>query len=323
VVILLYGACPIRAQSPSKLLYPPGSGQEIHLFSDIGIPPYGLALISAFLFALGGQFQHIGVQNMEARTGTMLTIGASAFCYWLASPFLLHLEYFLHPAALIFVALGFVRPALSANLSVAAIRHIGPTLTTTLAATSPLFGAAFGILILDEMLTWQIAVGTLGILAAVLLLTRRNRKIPATWPLWALALPVGAAMIRSFGHGFSKIGMAYIPDPYFASLVGFTVSFLLTCTLHLSKGGRTRVAFSTPAPYWFLTAGLFFGTAILSLNTALLNGSIVTVVPIVAASPIFSMLLSIVIFRREHLSLRIVIAVLMVVPSVILIALGH
>lgn len=323
MVILLYGACPIRAQSPSKLLYPPGSGQEIHLFSDIGIPPYGLALISAFLFALGGQFQHIGVQNMEARTGTMLTIGASAFCYWLASPFLLHLEYFLHPAALIFVALGFVRPALSANLSVAAIRHIGPTLTTTLAATSPLFGAAFGILILDEMLTWQIAVGTLGILAAVLLLTRRNRRIPATWPLWALALPVGAAMIRSFGHGFSKIGMAYIPDPYFASLVGFTVSFLLTCTLHLSKGGRTRVAFSTPAPYWFLTAGLFFGTAILSLNTALLNGSIVTVVPIVAASPIFSMLLSIVIFRREHLSLRIVIAVLMVVPSVILIALGH
>ncbi|WNK00608.1 DMT family transporter [Thalassospiraceae bacterium LMO-JJ14] len=292
------------------------------MFTDIGIPPYGLALISAFLFALGGQFQNIGVQAMEPRAGTMLTIGASAACYWLAAPFLLHPEYFLHPAALIFVALGFVRPALSANLSVAAIRYIGPTLTTTLAATSPLFGAAFGILILDEMLTWQIALGTLGILSAVLLLTRRNKKVPATWPLWALALPVAAAMIRSFGHGFSKIGMEYIPDPYFASLVGFTVSFLLTSSLHLAKGGRTRVPFTTRAPYWFLAAGLLFGSAILSLNTALLNGSIVTVVPIVAASPIFSMLLSIIVFRREYLSLRIIAAVLMVVPSVVLIALG-
>ena len=194
-----------------------------------------------FLFALGGQFQNIGVQHMEARTGTMLTIGSSAFCYWLASPIMLNPEYFLHPAALIFVALGFVRPALSANLSVAAIRHIGPTLTTTLAATSPLFGAAFGILILGEVLTWQIGLGTFGILCAVLILSRRNKKIPASWPLWALALPVGAAMIRSFGHGFTKIGMEYIPDPYFASLVGFSVSFLLTSTLHLSKGGRTRV----------------------------------------------------------------------------------
>ncbi len=292
------------------------------MFSEIGIPPYALALLSGFLFALGGQFQNIGVQHMEARTGTMLTIGSSAFCYWLASPVMLNPEYFLHPAALIFVALGFVRPALSANLSVAAIRHIGPTLTTTLAATSPLFGAAFGILILGEVLTWQIGLGTFGILCAVLILSRRNKKIPASWPLWALALPVGAAMIRSFGHGFTKIGMEYIPDPYFASLVGFSVSFLLTSTLHLSKGGRTRVPFRTPAPYWFLAAGLLFGSAILSLNIALYNGSIVTVVPIVAASPIFSMLLSIIIFRREYLNLRIAVAVFMVVPSVILIALG-
>ncbi len=292
------------------------------MITDIPIPPYGLALISAFLFALGGQFQNIGLQSLDSRTGTMLTIGASAIFYWLASPVMLHPEYFLHPAALIFVALGFVRPAVSANLSVAAIRHIGPTLTTTLAATSPLFGAAFGILILGEMLTWQIALGTFGILAAVLLLTRRNKKIPATWPMWALALPVGAAMIRSFGHGFTKIGMEYIPDPYFAGLVGFTVSFLLTSTLHLMKGERTYVPFGTRAPYWFLSAGLFFGTAILSLNTALYTGTIVTVVPIVAASPIFSMLLSIIVFRREYLNIRIAIAVLMVVPSVILIALG-
>lgn len=292
------------------------------MIADVTIPPYGLALIAGFLFALGGQIQHIGLQTLDARSGTMLSIGSSAAIYWLAAPVMLNPEYFLHPAALIFAALGLIRPALSANLSVAAIRYIGPTLTTTLAATSPLFGAAFGILILGEMLTWQIALGTLGIIAAILILTRRDKRIPVTWPIWALALPVGAAMIRSFGHGFTKIGMAYIPDPYFAALVGFTVSLALTGTLHMMKKERPPLMRAKHGVIWFLISGIMFGTAIFSLNTALLNGSIVTVVPIVAASPIFSMLLSIIIFRREHLTLRIVIAVFVVMPSVVLIALG-
>lgn len=292
------------------------------MITDVIIPPYGLALIAAFLFALGGQIQHIGLQSIDARAGTMLSIGSSAGIYWLAAPVMLNPEYFLHPAVLIFIGLGLIRPALSANLSVAAIRLIGPTLTTTLAATSPLFGTAFGILILGELLTWQVALGTLGIMAAVLILTRRDKRIPASWPLWALALPVGAAMIRSFGHGLTKIGMEYIPDPYFAGLVGFTVSLILTGTLHLMKKERKPLKQSKAGVYWFLLAGTMFGSAILALNTALLNGSIVTVVPIVAASPIFSMLLSVLVFRREHLNLRIVVAVFVVMPSVVLIALG-
>ena len=64
------------------------------------------------------------------------------------------------------------------------------------------------------------------------------------------------------------------------------------------------------------------GTSLLSLNTALLRGHIVTVVPIVACSPVFTMLLSVAVFRREKLTARTVLAVFVVVPSVILIALG-
>ncbi len=290
---------------------------------DVTIPPYVLALIAGFLFALGGQIQHMGLQTLDARSGTMVSICASAGIYWLAAPVMLDPGHFLHPAVLIFAALGLIRPAISANLSVAAIRYIGPTLTTALAATSPLFGAAFGILILGEMLTWQIALGTLGIVSAIILLTRRDKKIPASWPVWALALPVAAAIIRSFGHGLTKIGMEYIPDPYFAALVGFTVSMVVTGSLHLMKKGRPPLMRARQGVYLFLFSGLMFGAALLALNTALLNGTIVTVVPIVAASPIFSMLLSVIVFRREHLTVRIVAAVFVVMPSVVLIALGR
>lgn len=287
------------------------------------IPPFVFALIAAFFFALGGQIQNIGLQTLDSRTGTMLSIGTNALLFWMLAPWLLEPAYFLYPAILIFIALGLIRPALSANLAVAGIKHLGPTLSVTLSATSPLFAAAFGILILDEMLTPQIAMGTLGIIGAVIMLARRKRGVPATWPLWALLMPVGAAVIRAFGHGFVKIGMEYIPDPYFVGLIATTVSFLVTNTLWRFNAARPKIGLHHAGTRWFLFAGFFFGTAVMSLNTALYYGSIITVVPIVATSPIFSMFMSVFLFRRETISPKIVLAVLIVMPSVLLIVFGR
>ncbi|MEC8852674.1 MAG: EamA family transporter, partial [Pseudomonadota bacterium] len=61
-------------------------------------------------------------------------------------------------------------------------------------------------------------------------------------------------------------------------------------------------------------------TAIFTLNNAFMEGQVVTVIPIIAASPIFTLLMSWLIFRRERLTLKIVAAVFLVVPSVAFIA---
>ena len=63
--------------------------------------------------------------------------------------------------------------------------------------------------------------------------------------------------------------------------------------------------------------------AITALNQALLTGQIIVVVPVVSAAPVFTLLLSILVFRRERLTARLIAAVAVVVPSVILIALGR
>ena len=72
--------------------------------------------------------------------------------------------------------------------------------------------------------------------------------------------------------------------------------------------------------YWFLGGGVCFATAIFTLNNAFMEGQVVTVIPIIAASPIFTLLMSWLIFRRERLTLKIVAAVFLVVPSVAFIA---
>lgn len=296
-------------------------------FTELGLDfgaltPTVFALVAAFLFAVGSQFQNIGLATLDSRSGTAISISASALYFWLLAPVFMEPRYWLEPAVLIFVLIGLFRPALSANLSVAGMRYLGPTLSSTLAATSPLFGTALGMLILGEVLTWPLAIGTAGIVGAVLMLSKRG-KVKVDWPVWALGLPIAAAFLRSLGHVLSKIAMVDIPDPYFAGLVAFTVSAVLMVGTNKIRRVPVTIDWSSPGPRWFALGGVTLGTAIIFLNGALLRGDIVVVVPIIAASPIFTMLLSILIFRREILTPRIVAAVFIVVPSVIVIALGR
>lgn len=290
------------------------------MFSEV--PPVWFALTSAVLFAFGAHLQNLGLARVRSDSGAAISIATSAVFFWLMAPFLLDGANWSRSAVWIFVLIGLFRPAVSANLSVAGMRYLGPTLASTLSSTSPLFGAALGVLWLGESLTWATALGTAGIIAAVVVLARRPARAAVTWPLWALGLPVGAAAVRSIGHVLSKVGLEGIPDPYFAGLVGFSVSALVMIVVHRIRPGTQPVPWRGGGPYWFVAAGVVMGISVVSLNTALMRGQIVTVVPIVACSPVFTMLLSVFVFRREKLTARIVLAVFAVVPSVILIALN-
>tara|TARA_B100000519_G_C14166904_1_gene401998 strand:- start:20 stop:892 length:873 start_codon:yes stop_codon:yes gene_type:complete len=282
--------------------------------------PVLLSPLSAFLFALGAQFQSLGLVHMDSRSGAAITISTSAMLYLLVSPFFLNLEYLLEPAILIFVLVGLFRPAVSANLALAGLKFLGPTLSSTLTSTAPLFAVGLGIIFLDEVLNFSIAIGTLVIVLAIMMLAKKDGKISSGWPLWALALPIGAAAIRALAHVLTKVGMEEIPDAYLAGLIGFFVSAIVTLIIHNSRRVSSTISLKNPGTKWFIGASACFSLAVLSLNTALYNGQVIQVIPIVAASPIFTLLLSIGIFRQEVITKRIVLAVFMVVPAVMLIA---
>ena len=282
--------------------------------------PVLLSLLSAFLFALGAQFQSMGLLHMDSRSGAAITISTSALFYLLVSPFFLNIEYLVEPAIMIFVLVGLFRPALSANFALAGMKFLGPTLSSTLTSTAPLFAVGLGIIFLDEVLNFSIAIGTLVIVAAIMMLTKKDGKISSNWPLWALALPIGAAAIRALAHVLTKVGMEEIPDAYLAGLVGFVVSAIVTLAIHKSRRDSPTISLKNPGTKWFMSASVCFSFAVLSLNTALYHGQVIQVIPIVAASPIFTLLLSIGIFRQEVITKRIILAVFLVVPAVMLIA---
>lgn len=279
--------------------------------------PILFAVIASVLYGASYQIQNMGLQTADPRTGAVVTIGAAAVAYWLIAPWLLHAASWFAFGTVLFVVAGLIRPALSGTLSMTGIKLIGPTLTSGLEATSPIFAVVFAIALLGEELTLPVALGTFAVAAGVAVAFARPQNMARSWPLWALFLPLGAAFIRAIAHATIKVGLLDVPDSYFAGLVGTTTSFLIVLAVFKGQGRRFSGAWHSYA--WFALAGTVNGIAVYCLNEALKTGKLIVVAPIVASSPIIAMLLGLLVFRRETISWRTVATVFLVVGGVILV----
>ena len=105
------------------------------------------------------------------------------------------------------------------------------------------------------------------------------------------------------------------------ALVAYTVSFpiALANVLRIRRHNPRRL--STAGLKWLVITGLIYAVSVQVMNTALMSGRLIVVSPIVACSPLFTLLLGRFVFREESLNRKVAVAVLFVVPSVILIGL--
>ena len=282
--------------------------------------PVALALCSAFLFAVAVQLHNLGLRHIDSRRGTLISICSSSALYWILAPWFLETGYWFTTGAALFATIGLFRPFLSANFAMAGIRFLGPTLSTTLASIAPLFSALFAIALLEESMTASLMGGTFAIVTGVVILTYRGNTT-SMWPLWALSLPLGAAILRALAHAVTKLGLDVVPEPLFAGLVGYSVSLLVGLIVASVQHARIIPSVRwSPGMAWFLIGGIINGISLWSLNTALQIGQVITVVPVVSVSPVISFLLGYFIFRKERFTSRIVIAIVLIVPAIVIIA---
>ncbi|MEM7751321.1 MAG: EamA family transporter, partial [Pseudomonadota bacterium] len=200
------------------------------------------------------------------------------------------------------------------------VRRLGPTLNAGLSASGPIFGAAFAVSLLGEKLNTQIAIGTLAVVAGILVTSIRPKSMARNWPLWAILLPLGAAAGRALAHSVTKIGYEEVASPVFVGLVSSTLSLIILTSQMLATGQRLTT--TRTSSYWFLISGLLSTGGVFALNIALQTGQVLSVSPIVSTSPVFALLLAILVFRKETVTWRTVATVLLVVGGVILVIVG-
>ncbi|MCZ6729230.1 MAG: DMT family transporter [SAR324 cluster bacterium] len=290
---------------------------------DLMLGPSLLSLAAAAMFALQVLYVRKGLDFTDAITGTCIAIGTSMLIFWAAAPLYMERAHWSSPALLIFGAVGLFRPSISTWLSNFAIKEMGPTIAATVGAVGPMFTVAGGVLLLAEPLSGYTVLGTVGIVAGVMIISWRGRATPGTWTAFALLLPLGSAVLRAVAHIMVKLGLETLPEPFMAGLMGFTVSFAVALPAALLQRRRAPRPIPLGGWYWFALSGVSNAAAIMALNTALRQGYLVLVGPLTATFPLFTLLFSVMFFRQETFTARTLGGVVAISAGVIVITLLH
>ena len=273
------------------------------------------ALLAAACFGAAMVVVKFGLEHMDSTAGAMVSIPTATLLFWALAPLKVNWSDFASPAIAVFAAVGLFFPALVTLLVFEANQRMGPTVSAAVSSTAPLFAVAGAILFLGERLTGPIVAGTIAIVSGVVALTWEGGQQRRQWPKTALLFPLAAAVVRGSAQAGAKFGLAILPVPFTAGLVGYTVSTLTVAVALAFRYGVRGLQMRRRGIKWFMLAGVFNGTAVLSLYVALNSGPVALVSPIAATFPLFTLGFSLLLLRRERLGRRVGMGVILVVAG--------
>lgn len=256
----------------------------------------------------------LGLRYATPAAGAAIGVPSSMLLFWCLAPFALDAGAFDLHAAGVFALVGLFFPAAVTLLTYTGNLRMGPTVTSAISCTTPLFALTGAILFLGEGLTTGNVLGTCAIVLGMLVLTWSGGALARDWPLWAIALPVTAAALRALGQVLTKAGLAIWANPFAASLIGYSVSavVILVATRLSSKRDPT----DRRAAPWFVATGLLNGTSLFFMYTALIKGQVALVSPIIATYPLFTLALNQIFLRHERVPARLALGAVLTVTGV-------
>ena len=276
-----------------------------------------IAIAASIVFALSNHIQHIALDHMDVRTGTIVNVATSALLLWLAAPLFLVPETLLTRSAALFAVAGLIVPSLSMTLHTLSVRVIGPGITAGLTSTTPVFAMVIAVAVLGEIVTGRILVGTAIVVGGIGFIALRSRRGDVSWPVWAVLIPLGAALTRGVAHNILKFGFAELPSPMTAALITSSVS--LVVLLIVSGVRRQKFPRMGPGYYWFGLLGALNAIGLVGINSALHLGEVVIISPLIATTPVFTILIGWLFFRRETVSWSSMIAMAIIFTGCVLI----
>ena len=257
----------------------------------------------------------LGLRYASPGAGAAIGVPSSTLVFWCLAPFVLDTGDFSMAAAGVFALVGLFFPAAVTLLTYTGNQRMGPTITSAVSCTTPLFALSGAIVFLGETLTLGNVLGTAGIVLGMLALTWSGAAHVRNWPLWAIGLPVAAAALRALAQVVTKAGLALWSSPYAATLIGYTVSAVVILAATRLRGPREPT--DRRATPWFVATGMFNGASLFLMYTALAKGKVALVSPIIATYPLFTLALSLLILRQERVPQRVALGAVLTVAGVV------
>jgi drug/metabolite transporter (DMT)-like permease len=196
-----------------------------------------------------------------------------------------------------FLLAGLLGPGLSQLLFTLAVRDAGPSRTSVVVGTAPLFSVGIALVFLDEPLVAGLVVGAVLIVTGgVLLVGERGR--PGHVRLIGLVFALAATVVFAARDNLVRwLAVDTDAEPGLAAAATLSAGAALVALYLVAT--RTRVAARDLGA--FVPAGVLFGLSYVCLFEAYYRGRVTVVSPLVATESLWGVTLSALLLRRHEL----------------------
>lgn len=290
---------------------PDGTRQTLNTM-DAHLP---IAVASTLCFSTGMVTSRIGLKYADPRAGAAISVPSAAVMFLLLAPFTIAWSTVNWTAIAIFATVGFFYPAMVTLITFKSNEQLGPTPTSAIAGTAPLFAMLAAALLLGETVSPEAATAAAGVATGVAVMLSRPRGSMNHPPARHYQWPLLGAVLRGLSQTGAKAGLMLWPNAFAASVVGYLVS--AATVLAVDRQRHPRPVVSLIGKRWFIATGLINGAAMILMYAALARAPVSVVAPIIAAYPAMTALIQIICLRDARPAARTLLGMLVTVSAIV------
>lgn len=279
--------------------------------------PQLIALLSAFFYASVAISARLGLKYSTPLTATCVALSARTIILWTAVFVAGGIPKVAFLPVLLFIILGVIQTGTSL-LTFIGVAKIGASRSQPLRSSYPLWSALIAITTLQEKASHAVLAGTFLVVAGVILISWEPGNPSPSYRWWHVLFPLGASFLAGIAFPVRRYALNISNEPlFFAALLAVISLFCLMgfVALGFSKQG---LVWSSKGVLPFIVAGGFESLAALLSLIAVSIGRVVVVAPIVATSPLWTLVLTAIFLRGlERLNPRTLIGTFSVVSGTI------
>jgi DME family drug/metabolite transporter len=283
--------------------------------------PQFFAWLTAFSFAVANVTVRHGMRYSTPLTATFVSLIIHTIVLWTAVFLTGGIPGVAWPGVAAIFLTGIVQPAMRV-FQYKGMEKIGTSRAITLRNSYPVLSVVIGIVFLGEQITVLGAIGTVLIVAGIVLSSWKLDEQFKDFRWLYVIYPLITASITSVVHPLRRFALLQSNEPlFFAALVG-PISLLSFAAYYATPANQEKLVWDRRALWPFLLSGLGETLAVLFMLNAFAHGPVVIVSPISATSPIWTALLGAIFLRQlEALTWTSMLGTISVVAGVIAITL--
>ena len=281
------------------------------------------ALLASICFALFAIYGWLGLRYSTPLTATVVSLAARTATLGIAVMLFGGVPGFAVTALLVFVVLGAMQTGISL-LTFVGLQKIGTSRSQPLRNSYPLWSAVIAIALMGECAGAAVLLGTLLVVAGVVMISWKPETAPPSYRWWHVMYSVAAGFLAGVAFPLRRYGLTITNEPVFFSFVVAIVSLVGAIPYTLWTSGERKLIWQRRAVVDFFLSGFFEALGALLTLMALTTGRVVIVSPIVATTPLFSLIISMIFLRgKEKITSITILGTLADVVGTIAIALGR